>query len=264
MAIGDGNLSQIEGIPDDSVKIPHNMIEQTNLIEAVFGRNINILTPTELSKRVILAPTNKNILQINRQIIDKQNGSSKIYYSTDSLQSDDENDVNTYPVEYLYTLNPSGVPPHVLCLKKGTIVMLLRNLNPSKGLCNGTRMIVKELHESFIICEIISESHKGDNVCIPRIDFAPSDSNFPFILKRRQYPLIPAFAMTINKAQGQTFERVGVHLSNPVFSHGQLYVALSRSRYPDFIKILIEPMEGQGINENDHWFSRNVVFKEVL
>ncbi len=57
---------------------------------------------------------------------------------------------------------------------------------------------------------------------------------------RNQFPLIPAFAMTINKSQGQSFKNVGISLANPVFSHGQLYVALSRTRIRNGIKIFIK------------------------
>ncbi|XP_055523077.1 ATP-dependent DNA helicase PIF1-like [Wyeomyia smithii] len=261
--IGAGNVSPTEEIPNDAVQIPTSIVHQGNLIGTIFDANINRMSPIELAKRVILAPTNKDILEINRIIIGQQEGTAKVYYSTDSLQSEDVNDNYAYPVEHLYTLNPSGVPPHVLYLNPGTIVMLLRNLNPGKGLCNGTRMIVKTLHASFITCEILSECHRGDVVCIPRINFAPSDSNYPFILKRRQYPVVPAFAMTINEAQGQTFERVGVLLNSPVFCHGQLYVALSRTRNPNFVKIRIMETEGQGCNKN-MWFTRNIVFREVI
>jgi ATP-dependent exoDNAse (exonuclease V) alpha subunit len=57
-------------------------------------------------------------------------------------------------------------------------------------------------------------------------------------LKRRQFP-IPAFAITMNKSQDQTFDQVGILLNEPVFSHGQLYVALSRSKTKENIKVLM-------------------------
>jgi len=59
-------------------------------------------------------------------------------------------------------------------------------------------------------------------------------------MKRNQFPLIPAFAMTINKSQGQSFKHVGISLANPVFSHGQLYVALSRARTKNGIKVFVK------------------------
>lgn len=143
--------------------------------------------------------------------------------------------------------------------------MLLRNLNASKGLCNGTRLIVRRMNENSLICEIISESHKGDKVIISRIDLAPSDTNLPFKLKRRQFPILPAFAITINKSQGQTYNFVGINLSEPVFSHGQLYVALSRSRNPENIKVCINQCINQGyMRDGDFHYTQNVVFTEVF
>ena len=87
----------------------------------------------------------------------------------------------------------------------------------------------------------------------------------PFILRRRQLPIIPAYAITINKSQGQTFDHVGIDLQTAVFSHGQLYVALSRSRNPQHVKVRIEPNPQQGqLLQDEHQFTRNVVFKEVF
>ncbi len=175
------------------------------------------------------------------------------------------NDAANYPVEFLNDQTPSGMPPHVLMLKRGVIIMLLRNLNPKKGLCNGTRMIVRHLQRNFITAEIISECNRGDTVFIPRIDLAPSDTTLPFILRRRQFPIIPAYAITINKSQGQTFDHVGIDLKTAVFSHGQLYVALSRSRNPQQVKVRIQPNPQQGqLLQDEHQFTRNVVFKEVF
>ncbi|GBN49794.1 hypothetical protein AVEN_256833-1 [Araneus ventricosus] len=101
--------------------------------------------------------------------------------------------------------------------KKGVIFMLLRNLNPKQGLCNDTRLSITGLLENFISVKIVSECNRGGVVFLPRIELAPSDVNIPFALKRRQFPLIPAYAMTISKSQGQTFDHVGIYFDEPVF-----------------------------------------------
>lgn len=167
----------------------------------------------------------------------------KIYYSADSIISEDSEDANNYPPEFLHDQTPSGMPPHTLVLKVGVIMcyyMLLRNLNPKKGLCNGSRLSVLGFSKNMIRAEIISECNRGDHVFIPRIIFTPSDTNLPFILKRRQFPILPAYAMTINKSQGQTFDHVGIFFDQLVFAHGKLYVALSRSKDPDKVKVFIK------------------------
>lgn len=143
--------------------------------------------------------------------------------------------------------------------------MLIRNLNPKKGLCNGTRLIIRETHENSIRCEIISTFCKGDIVLIPRINLSPSDTELPFTLKRRQFPVIPAFAVTINKSQGQTYVHVGILLFEPVFSHGQLYVALSRSTISTNVKVFMTegPRQGRLLND-DRYFTENIVYSEVF
>ena len=108
--------------------------------------------------------------------------------------------------------------------------MLLRNLNPKQVLCNSTRLRDTVLKQNVIKAEIISECNRSDAVLLNRIISAPTDISLPFILNRRQFPIIPSYAITINKSLGQTFHFVGNQLDELVFFHGQLYVALSRSR----------------------------------
>ena len=65
-------------------------------------------------------------------------------------------------IEYLNTLSPKGLPLHTLTLKRGRVVMLLRNSNLKVGLCNGARLLVLELKPRALKCEILTGIHKAD------------------------------------------------------------------------------------------------------
>ena len=149
------------------------------------------------------------------------------YLTTDSVEDDQ---ATLYPTEFLNSLSLSGLPSHQLHLKVNSPIMLMRNLDPASGLLNGTRFVVKRLQPNVINAEICTGRHSGKHVLIPRIALTPSDNTFPFTLRRRQFPVRAASAMTINKSQGQTLDAVGLFLPEPVFTHGQLYDALSRAR----------------------------------
>ncbi|XP_074352577.1 uncharacterized protein LOC141691718 [Apium graveolens] len=127
------------------------------------------------------------------------------------------------------------------------------------GLCNGTRLIVTRLCKWSIRGNIISGAKIGQNVTIPRIIMSPKESKWPFKLNRLQLPIASCFAMTINKSQGQSLKRVGLYLPGQVFTHGQVYVAISR----------MTGIEGSVIvNANsevkDQALIKNIVYKEVF
>jgi len=255
LKIGEGNTPILKACDEPNmIEVPEPMIEHGNLIDSIFGENPGELTEHELSSRVILAATNAQCLEINFEIIRRMKSAMQIYNSVDSIISEDANDELNYPPEFLHKQTPSGMPPHVLLLRKGTVIMLLRNLNPKEGLCNGTRLIVEQMTRNLITSRIISECNFGDIVVIPRIILTQTDSNLPFVLKRRQFPVIPAFCVTLNKSQGQSYETVGLDLQVPVFGHGQLYVGFSRSKQSQKIKVKLERNK----------FTKNIVYKEVF
>ena len=63
---------------------------------------------------------------------------------------------------------------------------------------------------------------------MPRITIIPTESESPFSFQQRQFPIKLAYCLTINKAKGQTINKVGLLIDSPLFSHGHLYTAMSR------------------------------------
>ena len=135
--------------------------------------------------------------------------------------------------------------------------MLLRNINPGAGLCNGTRLLVERMHKRFLECTIINGERAGNTVVIPRITLTSEKDKFPFTVYRKQFPVKLCYAMTINKSQGQTIEFVGLDLeTKDVFSHGQTYVGFSRVSSWDCIKVAVNLSRGNKV--------KNVVWEEAL
>jgi hypothetical protein len=155
------------------------------------------------------------------------------------------------------------MPPHVLNVKINQIIILLRNINVRLGLCNGTRMRVLRLHENLVEAVCIKTGHRA---FIPRMPLTSEMDNFPFKLTRLQFPFRPGYAITGNRGQGQTIERLGIYLPRPFFAHGQLYTSFSRIKNQENVKALIIDTTTQGRMTLDpkQFFTHNVVFREIL
>ena len=172
----------------------------------------NIGDKSWIDGRAILAPTNKEVQMLNDILIEKLPGSSEVIRSADQIENTDGQ--ISFNVEYLNTLTPSGFPPHSLILRPGMPLMLLRNLNPREGLCNGTKLVFEGTIDGKVLkCKV---SGSGKTVLIPRITLIPKlgDLGMHYPWSRRQFPVKPAFAMTINKSQGKLFDQ---NLNNSYF-----------------------------------------------
>ena len=190
-------------------------------------------------------------------MINKFPGEEIIYKSSDST---DEMNIEFTP-EFLNSCELPGLAPHRLQLKVGMMVMLIHNLDVENGHCNGVEYVINNLRSRVIEMTSLNGSNPRAKLLVPRIIMISNDSTLPFTLRRKQFPIRPAFAMTANKSQGQTLARVGIYLGQDFFSHGQLYVGLSRCGNRKEIKILSRVGKKEGY---EGIVMRNRVFKEVL
>ncbi|KAF5793897.1 putative DNA helicase [Helianthus annuus] len=272
LAMGAGRLPTISLVGEDEptwIKMPNDLLipVSENPIGAVVSNTFpDILERVNdihyLKERCILCPTNDEVDKINLHVLEKMPGELQELLSADEIcQSTNNYDemCALYPPEFLNTLNFSGISNHRLQLKIGAPVILMRNLNLQKGLCNGTRLVVTQISRRVIEAVIITGTHVGEKAFIGRIDMTPTNTCWPFSFKRRQFPIKVCFAMTINKSQGQTFKHVCAYLVNPVFTHGQLYVVASRVTSRDGLRFYID---NTGKCNNN--LTRNVVYKEVF
>jgi hypothetical protein len=220
-----------------------------SLIDAIYPGIAEGAKPDAYFKdRTLLSCKNDDVDDLNTNILAKFPGEESVLMSADSVVTDKgiAIDYQPYPVEYLNSLICSGLPLAKLALKPGCPLMLLRNLDPSNGLCNGTHMILLRILGG-----------DGKTVFIPRISIEPSEGDIHIPLSRCQFPVRLAFAMTINKSQGQSVQNVGLDLRTSVFSHGQLYVALSRCTSASRIKVLF-PEKEKGTK------TPNIVWDQIL
>src|SRR5689334_25200128 len=125
--------------------------------------------------------------------------------------------------------------------------MLLRNINPAAGLCNGTRLLIKKMGKNILECEILTGERAGETTWIHKYTLTSEKGKFPFTLYRKQFPIKVCYAMTINKSQGQTIDYVGLDLEDDVFSHGMAYVGFSRVRTWDNIRVAVNKARGNRI-----------------
>jgi ATP-dependent DNA helicase PIF1 len=266
--IGDGKV----GVAEDgeyTVEIPQDLLINSHsnpigdIIDEIYPKLLdNIFTPGFFQNRAILAPTLEVVEKINDYVLALFPGDSKEYLSCDSIAKCDDDvgvDCRWITTEFLNEIKCSGLPNHKLNLKIGVVIMLMRNINVSSGLCNGTRLIVNYMGTNVIGAQIVTGTNIGDVIYISRYNLIPSDANVSISFQRRQFPVCVCFGMTINKSQGQSLGYVGLYLPRTVFTHGQLYVALSRVTTRSGLRILILDDEGKPKSN-----TMNVVYPEVF
>ncbi|RYQ79324.1 hypothetical protein Ahy_Scaffold6g108051 [Arachis hypogaea] len=147
-----------------------------------------------------------------------------MYLNSDNLCVDEgnmESHMKFFGPKVLNALNCSSLPPYKLTLKIGVLVMLLRNIDHSNGLCNGTRLQVRRFENHLVECEILTETRIRKITLIPRMNMVPNN------------------------------DRISINIfwyDNQQGSRTDLYVALSRVKSKQGIKVLIQNYEGVSKN----------------
>ena len=210
-----------------------------------------------LMSRRLMAGHNADVDMLNERAMKLFAGDEVVMKSFDSMEAGEETTRSAVPLEVLHKQKPYGFPPHELTIKLHVPYMLTRNYDVTLGLCNGTIVIPVAATRNHVTVTVPKSNKALGNrqVNIPRIVFVPSDATASCYLRRVQFPLRPALAVTVNKVQGQTVDKAGLYLPCSLFSHGQLYVALSRVRSPQGVRVLLP----RGQTSTD-----NVVFKSVI
>ncbi|XP_065640557.1 ATP-dependent DNA helicase pif1-like [Hydra vulgaris] len=143
LKLGSGTIPGKEEDPfKGCIEIPQECIirENKSIVEKIFGD----AQQNDYTKRVILTHTNVDSLSINEEVLERLHGEVKTYLSADQIDTDDLNEINNFPVEFLNSLTPSGIPTHCLKLKIGCVIMLLRNLDHKAGLCNEPKVVLSK------------------------------------------------------------------------------------------------------------------------
>ncbi|XP_026459923.1 uncharacterized protein LOC113360652 [Papaver somniferum] len=223
---------------DDMVKLPDDIVmkwegEQSveRLIDEVFPElEKNASDKSYTSQRSLITPKNDIVEKLNQKVTSIFPEDEVVYHSFDMAKDD--------------------------------LYMAKDDPNNFYGLCNGTRLPCRGLYRNFINAEIVTGSCSGLRVLIPRIPMEPpKEVVLPFKFVRKQFPVRAGFALTINNAQGQTIPHVGIYLPEPVFSHEQLYVALSRGVSIITTKVLVK---NGVLLDVSGTCTKNVVFQDVL
>ena len=251
LQIGNGTINDGKNNQEMWVKIPkkHLVKSKMDLIEATFP-NVDSMSKEELMSSGIFCPKNDDAWEINRICLNKLPGETRTYLSSDRVE---EEDCVAAQTELLNSRKPSGFPDHNLILKVGAPVMLLRNLQC--GLVNGTRMLIRAMHNKVLECEIMVGKRKGEIIFIPRIPMYDRSNEYPWTMIRVQFPIRVCFSMSIHKSQGSSMKRVGIYVAENMFAHGQLYVAVSRAIQASGLKVYIEGKKDM---------LQNIVYKEIL
>jgi hypothetical protein len=222
------------------------------LVHRVYGDNMAVVPRM---KHLILALTLQACDTINNYCLDRLEGETLLATAFDDMQFN--RDLDSYPSDYIASLILHGVPASNLQLKIGGRYMLVKNYDAKRGAINGTLCELMQCSRCLLQVRLLSGTQEGRIIMLPRCSFTVTSENsgLPFQFSRVQFPIIPAYCVTIHKAQGQSLDQAGLFVDRDCFAHGQLYTALSR--VGGWNHITVQTLPGE-------LFLRNLVRKHIL
>ncbi|CAD6936209.1 unnamed protein product [Tilletia controversa] len=214
-----------------------------------------LANPAEAVTRCFLTPLNKRVDEFNSFVTDALPSQLREMAAHDSVRDGeemDEDDIDTALLAVTSTTHP-GIPDHTLKLKVGQLCSILRNLDVSNGLVKHARITITALNQRTIQVRILSTMR---TFLLPRITFVFSPARSPLTIIRKQFPLRPAYASTFHGCQGLTLTRTVIDCTVPVFTHGQRYAAVSRTRSRHDVRIYTPEGTSPVVN--------NIVYRELI
>ena len=172
LKLGDGGVDHVPAISQYAVRVPDHICAPRTwgvadltgwvypgMMSAIDGllRTPQLADLDYFSKRAVLAPKNLDVDGINEAMLQNfPESGHTTYFSSDSVEGTDSD--HLWPVDFLNAQTPNGMPPHKLTVARGAVVMLLRNLDTTMGLCNGVRLLVVHALPRVLDCMVISGS----------------------------------------------------------------------------------------------------------
>ncbi len=201
--IGDGEVESTYSVDGDTQLMKLEPMAVTTSKEDAIQFVFPDMNDTFLcSERAIITGRNAVVDDLNSKILIRMNGQQVMLHSVTRLAPEDHTHLSHFLTEeFLHSLTSHGVPNHQLKLNCRCLVM--HNISVQDRVMN-TKVIVGEVGRKFVTVETLPE--------------------------RRQFPLRPCYAITVNKSHGQTLKKVCFDVREHPFTHGQLYVGTSRVR----------------------------------
>eukprot|EP00918_Siedleckia_nematoides_P062640 GHVU01136559.1.p1 GENE.GHVU01136559.1~~GHVU01136559.1.p1 ORF type:complete len:334 (+),score=6.81 GHVU01136559.1:674-1675(+) len=255
--LGNGRLQET---PVASITLPEGFTASLD-ISAALDWNFpdfleNHLNPEYLRARIMMAPKHRIVNKLTAKICSQIPSPEHVSMSCNRVSQDYLGEFSAITPQYLATFDPPNFPLHQLSLRVGMTIMMLRNLDPPRDICNGTRLLIRSVITNPWLVVASPLEFPEVRVAIPRIKLPAGPRKYGFRWSRTQFPILPGYCATINKAQGQTVEHAGIYLEEPVFAHGHLYTAATRSRCPLNVNFFVPDPKSRE--------TTNIIYREVL